>query len=381
MLNFKIVKNDCGVHFTDLLEKVNENAYVLDFAKIKQTFKQYHIYVLATNRGQFGKTTGAKRLALSEFKQNHKPSLFLKNTVNQIEDEYTKFNNPDVIKVIPEYQKLVAKFLRFDIDNQKLWDLQAINNYDAMKGSRVSYNNIFYDEINEKAEFVRKGNIVAFLNSILASTDNQVGNAGKMRDDYLWLMCNYKDMNNLILLSLGINNLTEQVATYDMVYNDIKVPFCVVIRNSYSQKQKDMIIKKNLRDDWRMAFGIASGDYQHTYFNEAYDSENEAWNVVEEKNIMAFLLSSQIKIKAHNGEYLYFDKIANQTVRPLHLWLCSLKKRSQYNYTEFVLDLKKLHENQKWDRFLKDELLAKMANNKMYFDEIKTRTLFMKMVR
>ena len=68
-----------------------------------------------------------------------------------------------------------------------------------------------------------------------------------------------------------------------------------------------------------MLFGLASGDYKHTYFNEAYDSENEAWNVVEKEHINRYLLTSQIKIKAENGEYIYFDKIANVAVRTLHL--------------------------------------------------------------
>lgn len=103
----------------------------------------------------------------------------------QIEDEQTKFASVDVCKVITEFSELKEKHFRFDLNDQKLFDLQAINGYDAMKGTRVAYNNIFYDEINEKAEFVRKGNIVAFLNSILASTDNQVANFGKKRDDYL----------------------------------------------------------------------------------------------------------------------------------------------------------------------------------------------------
>ena len=381
-MNPQVIKSVCDVQFADLLEKVNENAKVLDFAKIKQTFHNYHVYVLATNRGSFGKTTGAKRLGLAEWKRNQKPSLFLKNTVAQIEDEYTKFASPDVVKVIPEYNELEHKLLRFDLYNQKLWDLQAINAYDAMKGTRVAYNNIFYDEINEKSEFVRKGNIVAFLNSILASTDNQVANAGKTRDDYLWLMCNYKDMNNLILLSLGITNLTEQVATYDLVYDDIKVPFCVVIRNSYSQKEQDVIIKRNLRDDWRLAFGLASGDYRHTYFNEAYNQEDETWNVVPSHYLKRYLPSPQMKIKADNNEFVYFTKIANKIVRTLHLWIATEKPLDEENcYNEFVLKVQKIRENQYYNRFLKDELANKIAANKMFFDSIKTRTLFLNMLK
>ena len=152
-------------------------------------------------------------------------------------------------QVIPEFADLKEKHFRFDLDKKKLFDLQAINGYDAMKGTRVAYNNIFYDEINEKAEFVRKGNIVAFLNSILASTDNQVANFGKQRDDCLWLMCNYKDMNNLILLSLGIEKLDDEVATYDLVYENVRVPFLVVIRNRYNQEAQDKFIKHNLAVD------------------------------------------------------------------------------------------------------------------------------------
>ena len=190
----QVLKNECHIQFDDCLKNTHiKGKRVFDFAKIKSLFSNFHIFVLATNRGSFAKTTGAKQLGLDEWKKNYKPSLWLKNTVAQIEDEQTKFASVDVCKVIPEFAELKEKRFRFDLNDQKLFDLQAINGYDAMKGTRVAYNNIFYDEINEKAEFVRKGNIVAFLNSILASTDNQVANFGKQRNDCLCLMCNYCD--------------------------------------------------------------------------------------------------------------------------------------------------------------------------------------------
>ena len=376
-----VKKSKCKVTFDSLLKKVNENAKVLDFAKIKKTFSKYHIFLLATNRGSFGKTTGSKILALQEWKENGKPSLFLKNTKAQIEDEYGKFANPEVVKVIPEFANIKPGYLTFNLDNKRLFDMQAVNNYDAMKGTRVSYNNIFYDEINEKAQYIRKGQVISFLNSILASTDNQVANAGKIRDDYLWLMCNYKDMNNLVLLSLGIQDLTEQVATYNLVYDDMQVPFLVVIRCSYTLAEKNAFIKKNLKNDWRLAFGLASGDIEHSYFNEAYE-QTENWNVVKEQDIRHFLTSAQIKIKAENGEYIYFSKIANYHIRTLHIWLASLKAyRPDNYYREFNLDLKKIRENQHFDFALKNELYNKIATNKMYFDSIKTRTLFLNMLK
>lgn len=56
-------------------------------------------------------------------------------------------------------------------------------------------------------------------------------------------------MNNLILLSLGIEKIDDEVTTYDLVYDNVRVPFLVVIRNRYNQDEQDKFIKHNLAVD------------------------------------------------------------------------------------------------------------------------------------
>ena len=63
---------------------------------------------------------------------------------------------------------------------------------------------------------------------------------------------------------------------------------------------------------------MASGDYKHSYFNEAYDQDMEDHNVLKPRHIRLSLLSSQMKIKAPNNEFLYFSKIANKKVRTMN---------------------------------------------------------------
>ena len=50
-------------------------------------------------------------------------------------------------------------------------------------------------------------------------------------------------------------------------------------------------------------------------------------------------------------------------------------------FTEYNLNLKKVRENQKYDFRLKDALISKMASNKLYFDSIKARTLFIETIK
>ena len=66
-MNPQVVKNDCLIKFDDCLKDTKiKNKRVFDFAKIKALFSNFHIFVLATNRGSFAKTTGAKQLGLDE---------------------------------------------------------------------------------------------------------------------------------------------------------------------------------------------------------------------------------------------------------------------------------------------------------------------------
>lgn len=66
-MNHQVLKNECDIKFDDCLKNTHiKNKKVFDFAKIKSLFADFHIFVLATNRGSFAKTTGAKQLGLDE---------------------------------------------------------------------------------------------------------------------------------------------------------------------------------------------------------------------------------------------------------------------------------------------------------------------------
>ncbi len=361
-----------GVRVDDFIKDISETRKGFDYDKITDTFKNFGVYILLSERSLRAKTEGAVQMCVKDYLKNKRISRFIRTTYSSLESEAEGFLNPIRKSINPDFfenTKMVSKGGRFSSTFNgdewlQLWD---INSASKMKGSRTPINNIVFDEINEDNNKIR-GDMGAQVESILQSSFIQEYNTRT------WILSNNKGINNKYMMLLGVrHNLYEVSAFYALLYIDGefigKVPYCVKFCAKYTEEEKkSIIIKKFKEKDQKFIISMITGQAGHSYFNETY--EDEEINIVP-YHLFKFQpksLSFTFKIDKH-----YFNMYEIDETK----WHCALLKDIEGTSDNIITtDQKEITENVVFVRQIKDFLQNKLSNNDLTFQDIGTRVLF-----
>jgi len=266
-------------NWKNYLKKLDNGAQVWDFDKIDSTFKDIHIRVIFSERGNKGKTYNLKKYALECFNKNGKPSIWVRNTAITLQMEAKRFLDNNTVMIDPvlwDKLRLRKQGPIYLITKGKkiVFILLSLNDVNKMKGTRLDVNHIIFDEINEDASQIR-GGIVKAIDNLVHSATNAVKNYKRIEKTKLWFLGNNKSINHPYLIKLGMRDNTHPLALYSVQYQELKEPIVVKFCAKYSKDQvKDFTRKAFLNKDWKFIHSYMLNEAHHSYFNQSFEEEN-----------------------------------------------------------------------------------------------------------
>ena len=372
----KLIKGKHSVEMEHLLKKLPNGKKVFDFKRIREIFSDFNMFVVASERGSLGKTTGLKLLALDDLEKNGVPSLFIRNTITDLETEVPRFLSESTLEVDDRFLEceiegsVVKSTATCKYKDKTYFNFCSLNDTGKIKGSRIIYNNIVWDEINEGFLSVR-GGITTSISSILASTEDQVKNYGKKDETNFWVFCNMKSINHPFILDLGIRDFDENITTYHSVINingkKLHRPLCVIIRTSYTEDEKFNYIKENYSNSWRLGLNLATGEAEHTNFNETLKDEATGIKNFDPKKCNLWFTLRNDK------SYVNIFKIWNTD----SFWVHTTDSSYVAGESVYILDTKYSTEGVMYQNNLKKSLFKKLWNGEIYFKDMAARVKFL----
>lgn len=380
----KVIKVKHNITLKDILKDVETPLgikSVFDMVAIKKIFKDFNLKMLFSERGSKGKTQGLKTLALDEFYESGRKSMFMRNTGISMEKELTKVLSNSTIaadyrfakcKLIGSFKK--SKCFMYDEKNKPFIYYSALNGASDEKGSREIYQNIIIDEMNEKWNLVRP-NYTEAMSSIMSSTYNQVSGDGD--NTSVWLLGNFKSINHPYIIGLGIKEMIDPISCYYItkkidgkVY---KAPLCVVIRSSFTEQQVKDKTRELFEKDFRFRLDLATGEASHTYFNNTLS--NEIHNI---KNYHLGSKRPEFYIRTQK-EYIAIYYLSDGNLKNgVGIWLRLVKKDKLLKDIPVMVLNNNLHiENTQFDRVFGESVKKHITNNTVFYKDIATRVLFL----
>lgn len=262
---------------SSFLQTLKNGKEVFDFNKIAKSGFPIHLFMTA--RGTMGKTFNAKEFIREQFQKHGRKSIWLMNSVRQLEREIAvfleDFFKESTRKLLPKetvdfWRKCKIKgntennTCSLYYENEEVIKFLSMNHAELMKGARVGYSYVFYDEHNVKAEVVR--DIVKKFDSLIHSLEDLVSLHNSSQAVQIFIFGNNKSLNNKLINNMGIRVLQHEIS--ELTTDDGFFKLALVIAPQYSENQREDIEEAN-KHNWIYHMSKQLGEHKHSYFNES----------------------------------------------------------------------------------------------------------------
>lgn len=366
------------IQLKHLLQTLPNTKEVLDFQKIANT--NFPIVLLMTERGSKGKTVNSKFHVMKKFIETGLPSIYLQNTVTQIDkskDEFFKdlnkplvreyFNNNGISNEwLDELQfkgKTQDNTLRLMYKDQVVFKFLSLNHAELMKGSRVQYYSVVYDEFNVNAN--RVPNFLYQIDSLLHSLEDLVSSHNAKQELKLFIFGNSKSLANPFIYRMGVTHIIDEITELRDEHNN---PLLLVVSPIFTETQVQQIEKEN-KQNWIFQLSKQLGTANHSYFNQT--QEDETNNIVrwtEEPNWTEELLV--ISSFHHKGNY--FNVFKNRS-KPSNFHIVQVDTKQDTLGRIFCFKKIDITDNVPLHITLRNNLIRVLESDNATFENITTR--------
>lgn len=376
----------------DFLQTLKNKKKVFDYAKIEEA--GFPIVIMITQRGALGKTFNVKDHIRNMYQKKGDRAIWLMNTKILLEKQKSDFHE-DIFK--PSIQPLLDPQIpwfwrstewggKIDSNTCRLYhkddkgklspfiDLLALSSSESMKGARVGYKRIVYEEFNVKINQVSKPEDQ--FNSLLNSMEDVVVNHQKKQDLKIYIFGNSKTLNNPIINKMGIRVLEHEISE---LRDDYGNPLVLVIAPQLDDKQRQEVEEDN-KNNWIYQLQKQSGYHKHSYFNVSlYDDLNRIvqYRAYEDTQ-------KQIKPKLtifHKDRFIMVYSVYNQSNQLTNKYHVSeIESNEILPNATVALNRRSVRENIVLNKNIKNNFIQALARDLFSFEDITSRDIFIESI-
>lgn len=366
------------IKMNQLLQTLPNGKKVLDFEKIENLGFMMHI--LITQRGSLGKTFNIKDQARKDFQKDGSQSIWLMNTLGLLEkqqqDFVKDFNKSGVAKLYPKANIDFFNEIKFKGDLEKntggfyhkdepFIKFLSLGHAELMKGARVGYKRVVYEEFNVKSNIVPKP--VEKFDSLLHSLEDLVANHQQEQDLKIHIFGNNKTLNNPIINRMGIRTIEHEIMELRDEYGN---KIAIIIAPQYDEKERHEIEQEN-KNNKIYQLSKLMGTHTHSYFNESlFDELNRVVQYTDKKDWASKLFPLYTLV--HKGEYLNLYKLN----KGFHIVNIDKYKDRDKILAKVIYNRKDAEENCNYNTILKRNMFKALSLDAITFEDITTRDLF-----
>lgn len=378
---------------SDFYQTLSNGNQVFDFEKFEKT--PFNMVFIISERGARGKTLNAKEYARKKWESDKRPSIFMYNTIPLItkamEDFKEDLQKPFVknelgehaikfweeTKIIGDPEKNLAKVTS---DGKQFIKLLSTNHAELMKGARLNWKAIFWDEFNVNYHTIRDA--ISKVTSLLHSSEDVVANS--KQDLMFFVFGNNKSLDVDFMYKLGVTHLEHEV-TEIWSDDEIPQPIMLIVSPQYNDVQRQEIAEKNKNN---FIFNITKqlGEHAHAYFNESlYDDINHIKRYTDTQARANKYLLPSISIH-HDGSYYNIyrikkmpETIANNTFGNLHI--VAVDKDKTFHNALYIFNRRDQIEFTSMNVQVRNQVIKFVSKSKITYEDVRSRMLFLRSIK
>lgn len=348
---------------------------IFDYQKIWED-KDVLFYLIISERGLKGKSTGAKWLAKHIWDNYKSKSMWVMNTRILIQKE-KKSHLAKPKQIFKEFEnvKIEGDFLKDDKD----WFMKftSLSTAENEKGSRDDYELLIFDEFNVGDSQIKKKKLDLLSSLIATLTDDVNPNAKSIKK--IIMHGNNKSMNDEFLIRMGIYSINNDIT--DIKNSDGKIIGRIFA--PITNQQERITMNKRMKDNNAYQFQKLIGREEHVYFNSSlYDELNNIKPDYKDLTVYEhYYLRIQdyyFRIRKQHGSskwkhYItYVESITNKKIKIL---------KDTENIIIYCMSKRSLKEDIILNPNLKINLINELVHNNLWFENSYSREVILDELR
>lgn len=367
-----------NIRLNQLMKTLPNGKAVLDFKKIED--KGFMLHILITERGAKGKTFNIKDRIREDFQENGSQAIWLMNTIGLLEkqqaDFVKDFNKPSVGKIYPKEHidwwnslkfrgKMDSNTGGFYAGDEQVIKFLSLGHSELMKGARVGYKRVVYEEFNVKSNVVPKP--VEKFDSLLHSLEDLVANHQQEQELKVYIFGNNKTLNNPIINRMGIRTIEHEIME---LRDENGEKIALIIAPQFNEEEMQQIEEDNKKNKIYQLSKLM-GTHTHSYFNASlFDELNRVVQYTNNKESASQLIPLYTLV--HKGEWLNLYKINGG----FHIVNIDKMKDKDKLLRKVIFNKRDAEENCAYNTILKRNMFIALSMDKLTFEDITSRDYF-----
>lgn len=338
----------------DFLTQLDNGQRVINFEAFANT--EFPMILLITERGEKGKTFGAKEFMLEQHINNNKKSIWLRSTMDQCEKEKGTFLMDNKLKSkLENWENVILERDYLIHDKRPFCEIVPLSKAENYKGGRHNPDYIIYDEFNTGLTNIKNKQAYLLLN-LISTYDDSIG-SDKQSKLKVFLFGNNKSYDTPLLIDLKVFKI-------DNVFTGMFSPNGTPILLIYEPKPDMAKIEERKAGNWIYEIAKVTGESDNIYGNMSrYDRLN---GILEPIGINLYPIC---QYKVDDRWYMY-NKFLDEGFK---YYLITMLEHENTDIKTIVLNQKEMESGFIYSTKVKSALILQMKKKKLYFDTIATK--------